>query len=202
MERLDRHSLVTILRPLGGAHGVLDRVQVSGAIARHSGRMSANASEGFPATGAEDAYRPNPGTHYCPLSDWPIEYVPMPDADAFHNAYRVFVHALGMLATSADEQCTAMGDYNVAWELKDDVQAGKFLIGKGHMDAVQEAWISTVVCALDAIPAATLSAGAGRAVNLTAMCHPSWIPLRVFAGYALEALSAATAGNSRFLDLP
>lgn len=69
MERLDRNSLAAILRPLGGAHCALGRVQVSGAIARHSGRMSANASEGLLATVAEDAYRPVTVGHQWRLWD-------------------------------------------------------------------------------------------------------------------------------------
>ena len=44
MERLDRHSLAAFLRPIGSAHRALGRVQVSGAVAPHSVRMSANAS--------------------------------------------------------------------------------------------------------------------------------------------------------------
>jgi hypothetical protein len=53
MERLDRNSLAAVLRPLGSAH----RVLVSGAVALHSGRKSANAS-GVLAARAEDASRP------------------------------------------------------------------------------------------------------------------------------------------------
>lgn len=124
----------------------------------------------------------------------------MSDLD-FHSSYRVFAEALEALAAGADQQCEAMGDFNVAWELKDDVQAGKYLIGQGHLDSAQEAWISTLVCALDAVPANKLPAGAGRESNLAAMQHPSWIPLRVLAAIALDALSAATAGNVRYLGL-
>ena len=58
MEPLDRNSLAAVLRPLGSAHRTLGRAQVSGAVAPHSGRMSANASGGLLATGAEDANRP------------------------------------------------------------------------------------------------------------------------------------------------
>ena len=38
-------------------------------------------------------------------------------------------------------------DFNVAWELKDDVQAGSDIIGPGRLNAEQEAWIATLVCA-------------------------------------------------------
>ncbi|WP_157521948.1 hypothetical protein [Mitsuaria sp. 7] len=108
--------------------------------------------------------------------------------DTFPDAYRVFADALAVLASAAEKQCESVGDFNVAWELKDEVQAGRYLVGKGHLDAEQEAWISALVCALDAVPATTLPAGSDRASNLAAMQHPAWIPLRVLARHALEAL--------------
>jgi len=67
MERLDRNLLAAVLRPLGSARRALDRVQVSGAVAPHSGRMSANASGALLAIGAEDASRPEPAVRERPL---------------------------------------------------------------------------------------------------------------------------------------
>jgi len=119
----------------------------------------------------------------------------------FDSAYREFAEALAVLAASPEEQCEAMGNFNVAWELKDDVQAGKYLVDSGRLNAEQVAWILTLACALDAVPTTTLPAGPGRAENLAAMQHPSWIPLRVLASQAREALSAATAANAIALGL-
>lgn len=119
----------------------------------------------------------------------------------FHTAYRVFAEALEMLAAEAEEQCAAMGDFNVAWELKDDVQAGKYLVGHGHLSAEQEAWILALVCALDAVPTTIFPGGAGRDVNLAAMRHPSWVPIRVLAARTMDALVAASASNARYLSL-
>jgi hypothetical protein len=67
-----------------------------------------------------------------------------------------------MLASSPEEQCKAMRNFNVAWELKDDVQARKYLVGSDRLNAEQVAWILTVACALDAVPTATLPAGGRR----------------------------------------
>ena len=94
-----------------------------------------------------------------------------------------------------------MGNFNVAWELKDDVQAGKYLVDSDQLSAEQVAWILTLACALDAVPATTLPGGASRAENLAAMQHPSWIPLRLLASKAHEALSSATAANAIALGL-
>ncbi|MGR4869681.1 hypothetical protein ACIPRI_12535 [Variovorax sp. LARHSF232] len=123
------------------------------------------------------------------------------DEEEFHSAYRVFIDALRMLGSTAAEQCESMGDFNVAWELKDDAKAGKYLVGRGYLNAEQEAWLCALAGALDAVPAQVLPAGTGRANNLAAMSHPSWIPLRVMASHALEALAPFTTENSKFLGL-
>jgi len=119
----------------------------------------------------------------------------------FHSGYRVFVQAVEMLALSADAQCAAMGDYNVAWELKDDVQAGKYMVGQGYLSPEQECWVLALVGALEAVPAQVLPSGAGRETNLVAMQHPSCVPLRAIAALALQALEPFTNENARYLNL-
>jgi hypothetical protein len=119
----------------------------------------------------------------------------------FHSGYRVFVHAVEMLALPADAQCAAMGDYNVAWELKDDVQAGKYMVGQGYLSPEQECWVLALVGALEAVPAQVLPSGAGRETNLVAMQHPSWVPLRAIAALTLQALEPLTMENARYLNL-
>jgi hypothetical protein len=145
--------------------------------------------------------------HSCsrPPREWQLSgstdrLAPMSNLD-FDSAYRVFAEALAMLASDPEEQCEAMGNFNIAWELKDDVQAGKYLVDSDRLNAEQVAWILALACALDAVPATTLPAGSGRAENLAAMRHPSWIPLRVLASQAREALSSATAANAIALGL-
>lgn len=123
------------------------------------------------------------------------------DESEFHSGYRVFVQAVEMLSTSPEEQCELMGDYNFAWELKDDVKAGKYLVSLGYLTAVQEAWISALVGALEAVPVQVLPSGGGRETNLLAMQHPTWVPLRVIAGHVLKALEPFTLKNAKYLRL-
>ena len=123
------------------------------------------------------------------------------DESEFHSGYCVFVQAVEMLSASPDQQCAAMGDYNVAWELKDDVRAGKYLVGLGYLTEAQESWILALVGALDGVPAQVLPAGAGRETNLLAMQHPSWVPLRVIAAHVLESLKPLTLENAKYLHL-
>lgn len=123
------------------------------------------------------------------------------DKEAFHSEYRVFVDALEMLAASASEQCSAMGDYNVAWELKEDAKAGQYLLNRGYLNPEQEAWVAALAGALDAVPAQVLPAGAGRDISLAAMSHPSWVPLRAIATHVLESLRPLTVENAKYLGL-
>ena len=123
------------------------------------------------------------------------------DESEFHSGYRVWVQAVQMLALSPEEQCASMGDYNVAWELKDDVQAGKYFAGQGYLNSEQECWVLALTGALEAVPAQVLPAGAGREINLVAMQHPSWVPLRAIAALVLRAIESFTAENARYLNL-
>jgi len=52
--------------------------------------------------------------------------MPLKSDEGFRTAYYYFIDAVTTLASNPDEACERMGDYNVAWELKDDVQAGQF----------------------------------------------------------------------------
>ena len=97
------------------------------------------------------------------------------------SSMRVFIDAVEMLAMPAAKQCQAMGDYNVAWELKDDVAAGRYLMGRGCFTAEQEAWIKALIAALAAVDTQSLPAGPGGAANLAAMDQACWEPIRFLA---------------------
>ena len=70
------------------------------------------------------------------------------DEEEFHSAFRVFLNSVEMLASSPEEQCRLMGNYNVAWELKEDVKAGKYLAGRSYLTPIEEAWVQALVAAL------------------------------------------------------
>jgi hypothetical protein len=124
------------------------------------------------------------------------------DAEEFHSSFRLFISAVEMLAAPPDEQCRLMGDYNVAWELKEDVGAGRYLVNRGYLSATQEAWVTALVGALEAAPTLQLSSGAGREANLSAMSAPCWEPLRFLATQVLVQLSGFSEENARYLHLP
>jgi hypothetical protein len=121
------------------------------------------------------------------------------DEDEFHSSFRIYLNALEMLASSPEDQCSQMGDYNVAWELKEDVQNGKYLVGRGYLEEAEEHWIKALCGALQGINTFVLPSGAGREVNLQAMSLPVWRPARFLAAEVLRQLSRAARENSKLL---
>ena len=123
------------------------------------------------------------------------------DEEEFHTSYRVFINALEVLAASPEEQCAMMGNYNVAWELKHDVAAGKYLTNRGYLSPEQESWLHALAGAVGAVPDQVLPAGGELAANLAAMKHASWIPLRTIARQVLDVLRSFTLENAKYLRM-
>lgn len=123
------------------------------------------------------------------------------DEEEFHSSYRIYLHALEILAETSESQCQLMGDCNVAWELAEDVAAGRFLVNRGYLSAAQEAWVVAMAAALEAVDVLVLPSGPGKDVNLLAMQSPNWEPLRYLAAEVVRQLEPFTALNSAYLKL-
>lgn len=125
----------------------------------------------------------------------------IPAKDAFANGFLYFVKALKILAADADVQCKRMGNYNVAWELKDDVSAGAYLLNLPGAPLAQEEkdGIIAMVSALRELPASLLVSATTEEANERVMNDPCWIPLRARAAELLKLLAATTARNEEFL---
>jgi len=121
--------------------------------------------------------------------------------DISRNAFYYFVEALLILAGDAEAQCRRVGDYNVAWELLDDVSAGAYLAGKGVLTPAEETAVNALVDALAHFPRSDLINGAGRAANLADMQHAAWIPLRMHAAQLHEFLLPAIERNNTALGI-
>lgn len=128
-----------------------------------------------------------------------------PDSDEltpeeqFANSYLYFVKAIEVLAADADTQCLIMGNYNVAWEIKDDVSAGLCLLSlPGPLTQQERDGIAGIVAALDQIPASVLKGITNAAGNKRAMDDPCWAPLRIRATELLILLSSATSRNEAY----
>src|SRR3974390_367996 len=106
------------------------------------------------------------------------DLLPMDPLEAAYNAFQHFLHALDVLKEQPETQCRLMGDYNTAWELQDDIAAGRHLIFKGILDRDDEDAIAALLEAIGTLPQDILQAASGRQLNLKAMQHRAWEPLR------------------------
>ena len=124
------------------------------------------------------------------------------EREAFENGYYYFIQALEILAQDASAQCENSGNYNVAWELKDDVSAGAYLLNSpssSRLTAEQKRGILDLISELESVPSTELPAGPNPQDNLAAMNHPSWKPLRKHASQLLKLLAQATEECNRYL---
>jgi hypothetical protein len=95
-----------------------------------------------------------------------------------------------------------MGNYNVAWELKDDLLRGAQLVNypsSARLTPEQKRGILDLATALEGVPSTELPAGPDPMENLAAMSHPSWEPLRKRAIQLLTLLAPATEECHRYL---
>jgi hypothetical protein len=95
-----------------------------------------------------------------------------------------------------------MGDYNVAWELHDDVSAGEHLAKSnfGQLSPAEVTAINSFMLVLQSVPVSELPAGSGRNANLAAMQHASWGPLRTQAANLLVLLGPAAQRNASYFE--
>ncbi len=122
----------------------------------------------------------------------------MDPEEARHNAYFYFIEAVATLAAEPTTQCERMGDHNVAWEIKDDVLAGRYLVEWDLLIPQQREAILSLAKALDCLPADALDGGQGREVNLRAMRNVAWQPLRIQATKTLAILDTLTKANGDY----
>ncbi|KAB8172514.1 hypothetical protein FKV24_014605 [Lysobacter maris] len=125
--------------------------------------------------------------------------LPSSEEEARHITYRTFLHTLEALAAAPETQCELMGDFNTAWEMRDDALAGHYLMGTGFFSAPQESAVLELLAAVRPIPVNDMPAGSGRAVNLAAMRHPAWEPIRDMARNLIMTLAPLTEINREYL---
>src|SRR4051812_10772005 len=96
--------------------------------------------------------------------------------DALHTAYNVFQFTVEVLAVAAEKQCELMGDFNTAWELREDASVGRYLIDSGLFTDHQEAALLKFFDAMESVPIKEMPGGSGRNPNLIAMQNSAWEP--------------------------
>jgi hypothetical protein len=117
----------------------------------------------------------------------------MSEEESFSNVYYYFMEALRVLAENAENQCKIMGSYNVAWEIKDDVSRGSYLIDKaeGKISVGKRKAIVDLLTDLNTIPESVLAYADSEIANKNAMNHPCWNNLRSKATNLIKLLNQA-----------
>ena len=124
----------------------------------------------------------------------------MDQEEEFHNMFLTFIQELRNLALPAAEQCENNGNFNVAWELKDEIASGMYLINHpaSLVNKEQQFVIEQLVNELSKIPDSVLVAADTKNKNLNAMSHPCWEPLRKHALIVIRALESVILSNENY----
>lgn len=107
------------------------------------------------------------------------ENVP-PNDDSFASSIHYLLQSLDVAMQSAKDQCDRIGNYNVAWELKDELEAlGPLLDSYREKFSGRQIEESTkMLTLLASIPDSVLSEATSEAKNIEAMQDPHWEPIR------------------------
>ena len=112
------------------------------------------------------------------------------DKETFEQLFYSFWQALYLLSKDAVTQCNEMGNYNVAWELKDDVFQGNYLVslpGEFLTDGQRMA-IKQFLSEINKIPNSVLKEAKSYEENILAMNNSCWAPIRKHASILLKTL--------------
>lgn len=121
--------------------------------------------------------------------------------ELFHHYFHYFSLALKVLEMDAVAQCNAMNNFNVAWEIRDDLlrdAAGILNYSDGDLSAGQRTLMHKLVIDLEAIPTAAMSGGRTAEASQRDMNHTCWIPLREQASQIIKALESAAKRNREY----
>ncbi|WP_428036605.1 hypothetical protein [Amphritea sp.] len=108
--------------------------------------------------------------------------------ESFTNAVFYFVQALDIATQSAVDQCEYFGDYNVAWELLDELSSINFLVNEFPENFTEDELVklNEISKALAVIPDSLLVEAKTRKENLIALENPVWEPIRTQSLIAIE----------------
>jgi hypothetical protein len=125
---------------------------------------------------------------------------PMDAEEKYHNIFLHFVNALRILAMDPEPQCSAEGDFNVGQELQYEILSGRYVIGKGRLNELEESAVAALASAIAAVPDLALIFAAGHGPNVRNMKHPAWTLLRAQAASLLTLLDSRIAENKSYFQ--
>jgi hypothetical protein len=131
----------------------------------------------------------------------------MADEEWFEHELFYFLKALRVLEMNAEDQCDAMGNFNVAFEMQLDVSGPAVAMAASPISYFTEAQAAELLRLADALKKLPEEALFPKGLNvrshegsITAMSHPSWAPLRVQARDLLKVLEPAIQRNVAYFQ--
>jgi hypothetical protein len=123
--------------------------------------------------------------------------------DLMENSYYYFNETLSILSKSPVEQCTAMGDYNVAFELRDDGLLVDNFIGQEIIEFTpdQLEGMKKLSSVLSELSDEALKGGHTREDNLKGISNPEWQLVRETAKNLMKILDSRTIENRKYLKM-
>ncbi len=128
----------------------------------------------------------------------------IPKEEEYANAFFYFHKSLLTLAEDAKDQCEALGYFNVAWEIRDDVLRGANAVldlAGAELSKEQRDVIARLTTELAAVPDAVVNVGNHKEEHLHAMGDPCWVPLRALAKELIQILESETKRIRVFLGI-
>jgi hypothetical protein len=120
--------------------------------------------------------------------------------EQFEQAYWSFAHALKVASENARAQCNTMGFYNVAWEIRNDIKSGIYMleVSNGFLSDTQKNDIREFVAAANNLPEYIFGEAVSKNQNLEVMCNPCWNPIRTQARRLTKVLEEVTKSNQSY----
>jgi hypothetical protein len=123
------------------------------------------------------------------------------EEEFFHNVYHHFHRNLYILEKDCAAQCNMAGNFNVAWELQNDLLRDAFDVlnysGNG-LNGEQRGLIAKLMADLEAIPKSVMSGDRTAEGSKRDMSHPCWTPLREQASKLLKVFEPVTRRNAEY----
>ena len=110
--------------------------------------------------------------------------------ERFELSLLTFQKALKLLQLTPKKQCEVFENYNVAWELKDELETGKYLldISEGKLNRDQQEIIKVFLDRLNRLPENLTKEALTFDENIAVMNDPFWSDLKSTAAEILKLL--------------
>lgn len=123
--------------------------------------------------------------------------------ESFEHQLRCLLQWLSVMTMEPIELCDTWGNYNVAWELVDDLKGDGAAVTSAHCSYLtksQRQDVLNFLYSLTLIPEDILVGATTVAANIQAMSHPCWIPYKKSAAALILSLESAAERNRKYFE--